>query len=109
MARNRNGAGELFTQRLCERLRILAFQHGVQLRSHLQEFSVARLPDFQKRPRIEPALHGTALMQAILEFLADQVFLQALTARVFQNAGEPQQLLSIQFVEGILRHRSIGI
>jgi urea transporter len=68
---------------------VLAFDAGIQLGGNFEELAVAGLPDFEKGAGVETAFDGTSLIEAIFEGLADEVFLQALTAGVLQNAGQP--------------------
>ncbi len=75
----------------------------VQLARYLEKLAVARLPNLQKRARIQPPFHRTPLVEALFERLADQVFLQPLTAGVLQNASQPVQFLPVEAVQRILR------
>ena len=96
---------ELGAQRFGGGAGILRFEQGVKFGGDFEEFPVARLPDFEERPRVEPPGHGAAPVELFLESLADQVFFQALAACVFEDADEPQQFLAIEAGERTLGSR----
>src|SRR5947209_50427 len=81
----------------------IAFELHMQLGGNLQELAVAGLPDLEKRPRIEAPFHGTALVEAFFEGLTDEILFQAFAAGILQNAGKPEQLLTVEPGKGILR------
>src|ERR1035441_10385934 len=51
---------------------VLAFHMGVEAGGDLEELAVAWFPDFEKRARVETALHGPSLVEALFEGLADR-------------------------------------
>jgi hypothetical protein len=82
---------------------VLAFEHGVELGGDVEELAVAGLPDLQERTRVEAALDRTAGIQTLLKLLRNEVFLEALATGVLQDSGEPEQLLAVEFGQGIFR------
>ena len=81
---------------------VLAFDAGIQLGGDFEELAVAGFPDFEKGAGVETAFDRTSLVEALFEGLADEVFLQALTAGVLQNAGQPVQFLPVEAVQRVL-------
>src|SRR5690242_15458073 len=64
-------------ERLGDDLGVLGLQLRLDLGRDLEELAVAGLPDFQERARIEAAGDRAALVQALLELLAHQIFFEA--------------------------------
>ena len=93
---------ELLAQALGGGPGVLAFHLGVQQGGDFEELAVARLPDLEKRARVETALHGSSLVEALFERLADEIFLQAFAAGVLQNAGQPVEFLPVEAVQRIV-------
>ena len=93
---------ELFAKGLGGGPGVLAFHLGVQQGGDFEELAVARLPDLEKRARVETALHGSSLVEALFERLADEIFLQAFAAGVLQNAGQPVEFLPVEAVQRIV-------
>jgi hypothetical protein len=75
---------------------------GVEEGGDFEELAVARFPDLEERARVEAALDGASLVEALLERLADEVLLQALAAGVLQNAGQPVEFLPVEAVQRIV-------
>src|SRR5262249_8288011 len=84
-------------------VRLFAFQLLMQLGSHLQELPVPRLPDLEKRPRVQPARDRPATVQALFKGLVDEILFKTLTARILENCGEPKEFLPVEAVDGVLR------
>src|SRR6185369_16841676 len=106
-----HGFAELGLQGLGDAQGVLGFHEGVEFGRDLEEFAVAGLPDFEEGTGVEAAFDGAALVETVLELLADEVFLQALAAGVFEDTGEPKNLLTVETGEGVLgvRHGAIEI
>src|SRR3954469_16818947 len=66
---DRRGGLELGGQALGGGPRSRAFQLLVQFGRDLEELAIPRLPDLQKRPRVQPAFYRTALVQLLFERL----------------------------------------
>jgi len=94
---------ELRTQRFGGGTSLLPFELLVKLRCHFQKFAVARLPDLQKRPGIEPALNRSTPVETFLKRLAHEILFEALAAGVFQDRAQPKEFLPVKAVEGVLR------
>jgi len=62
---------DLGAEGLGDNLGVLGLQLRLDLAGNLQKFSVSRLPDFEKRPRIESSRNWAALVQTLFERLAD--------------------------------------
>src|ERR1017187_965581 len=92
---------ELVAQALGGGPGVLAFHMGVQEGGDFEELAVARFPDLEERARVAAALQGPALVEALFERLADEIFLQAFAAGVLQNAGQPVEFLPVEAVQRI--------
>src|SRR5262249_48963315 len=62
---NSRAGFELRPQGFRRSARFMAFQLLMQLGRDLQKFPVSRLPDFEKRARVQPALDWSAAIQAL--------------------------------------------
>ena len=100
---NRLPGFELRAQRLRRGTGLLPFELLVKLCRDFQKFAIARLPDLQKRPGIEPALNRSTPVETFLKRLAHEILFEALTAGIFQNRAEPKEFLPVKAVEGVLR------
>jgi hypothetical protein len=92
----------LLTEALGGSAGVLAFDAGIQLGGDIEELAVAGFPDFEKGAGVETAFHRTSLVEALFEGLANEVFLEALTAGVLQNAGQPVQFLPAEAIQRVL-------
>jgi hypothetical protein len=75
---------------------------SVQEGGDFEELAVSRFPDLEERARVETALQGPALVEALFERLADEVLLETLAAGVLQNAGQPVEFLPVEAVQRIV-------
>jgi len=96
------GYGELRAEALDSGLGVFGLQHRVKLRGHFEELAVTGLPDFEKGTGVESAFNRSAAVELVFERLADGIFFETFAASVFQNAGEPEKLLPVQFLQGVL-------
>jgi len=95
MAANRSLGLEVAAQRFGGVVGILGFQPSVQLGGNDQELAVPGLPDSEKRAGVRTAFDGPALVEAGFESLAHLILLQTLPAGVLENAGQPEEFLTV--------------